>query len=88
MGSSIKHTHTHRLFLRASFSAESDSEICRIWAFGMLQSDLLCPYYTEIINFISFKVVKSMKASSAVSVSKFSAPDIILGHSGTCVDVR
>ena len=54
----------------------------------MLQSDLLYPYYIEIINFISFKVVKSMKASTAVSVSKFSASDIVLGHSGTCVDIR
>lgn len=55
----------------------------------MLQSDLLySSYYTAIIHFIPFKVVKSMKESTAVSVSKFSVPDIILGHGGTCVDVR
>ena len=45
-------------------------------------------YYIEIINFIPYKVVKSMRASTAVSVSKFSAPHIIPGHGGTCVNVR
>ena len=88
MGSSM--SHTHRLFLRASFSAESDSEMSV--GFEHLECSRVTyytpSYYTAIINFIPFKVVKSMKESTAVSVSKFSAPDIILGHGGTCVDVR
>ena len=78
------------MFLRASFSAESDSEMSV--GFEHLECSRVTyftlSYYTEIINFIPFKVVKSMKASTAVSVSKFSTPGIILEYSGTYVDVR
>lgn len=55
----------------------------RVWASGMLQSDLWLPlsYLVEITYFIPYKIVKSL-TSTSVFVSEFSASDIMPAHSG------